>query len=166
MIKPKLLGWLVLVYSLFNWGALIGVIGLFTAEAFQSSGQALAVLNGLSLLTLLVGGIGLILHSAWSKWLVLSGAASSLIVMVIAFVLGDVSTLIGGIYAIALPFFFLAGLSVRIVPSEPIASGEAVHVAAAPIANRSKLDLAYGCFFCCGLLLRSLVSDGSHLCWR
>ncbi len=160
MIKPKLLGWVVIAYGAFNSGALLDLLRVFVVQDFES-GLSI-VLGNVIWASFLLGGIALVLHKRWSKWLVLFSAAVSLIVMVatVAPIVakGLDNTLIPaliatGVGVIPVLLIFSGALLVKIVPADLAAENTRAQVAPTASAKRTKIDIAHACFLWIALVV-------------
>jgi hypothetical protein len=110
----------------------------------------------------LVGGIALVLHRRWSKWLVLFAAAASLILVAASLApivtKGLDHTLIPALIATGvglIPVFLIlfGALFVRFAPADLTADNAIARVDPTASAKRTKLDIAYACFLWIALVV-------------
>jgi hypothetical protein len=83
IVRPKLLGWIVIAYagfSLMNLGPLSFLVIL---RAGQPSVAWLIFLDKALLALLILGGIGLSLRKLWGRWFVISSLSTELIAIAI-----------------------------------------------------------------------------------
>lgn len=165
MIKPKLLGWAVIAYAAFNSGTLLDLIRLFVVQKFEN-GFAI-FLGSVIWVSFLLGGIALVFHRRWSKWLVLFAAAGSLIAMVATLVPIAVKGLdhalipaltATGVGLIPVLFILFAALFVKIVPTDLAAENTTGRVGSTTLATRTKFDIAYACFLWIALVVLVFLS--------
>jgi hypothetical protein len=148
VIDRKLLGWIVIAYAVLTSGTVLELLRVLPWRQFRLDITS----NGVLWAYLLLGGIGLVLHRPWSKWLVMFASGGSLAAVAIRLaVLRHVEsvaahtrflvwTVISG-----LPFllFLLAAITLKTPRAEP-ATASAVRQPD-PVATRKRWrsDIAY-----------------------
>lgn len=147
---------LVLIYAMFTWQSLLGLVRFFVTQDFAEEWPGLV--DGTFWCIFLGGGIGLVNRKLWTRWLILSASAGLIIAAATSFfVYDDTSGLFWSAPVIAsailtiLPaiFFFAAALSVVKTDKQ---AGTAKPAAHQPSPRRKQYLLAYGALLFLGLV--------------